>query len=79
VWKIGKGSVMPRSDFVEVEVTIEKACGGGLYDIKPSDGSTTIQAKLCGQMKKRVLPGDKVKIGVSPYDLTHGLVLRRHR
>lgn len=73
---------MPRSDFVEVEGTVEKACGGGLYDIKPSDGGTIIQAKLCGQMKKnhiRVLPGDRVKIGVSPYDLTHGLILRRHR
>ncbi len=73
---------MPKDDLVEIEGTIEKACGGGMYDIKTTDNNATIKARLCGQMKQRhirVLPGDKVKVGVSPYDLTHGLITWRFK
>ena len=73
---------MPKGDLVEVEGTIDRACGGGLYDIKPDNGGAIIQAKLCGQMKLRhirVMPGDRVRVGVSPYDLTHGLIQWRFK
>ncbi|MCK9567476.1 translation initiation factor IF-1 [Candidatus Pacearchaeota archaeon] len=73
---------MPKGDLVEIEGTIAKACGGGLYDIQPDKGGAVIQARLCGQMKQRhirVLPGDKVKVGISPYDLTHGLIQWRFK
>jgi translation initiation factor IF-1 len=73
---------MPKDDLVEIEGTIERSCGGGFYDIVPTAGGATLKAKLCGQMKQkhiRVLPGDRVKVGVSPYDLTHGLITWRFR
>ncbi|MDO8644224.1 MAG: translation initiation factor IF-1, partial [bacterium] len=38
--------------------------------------------KLCGKMKRfniRVIVGDKVTVGVSPYDPTHGLIVQRER
>lgn len=73
---------MPKGDLVEVEGTITDALGGGQYAIQPTDGSAVIRARLCGQMKQRhirVMPGDRVRVGVSPYDLTHGLIQWRFR
>jgi translation initiation factor IF-1 len=43
--------------------------------------SQELNAKLCGKMRRfsiKVLPGDKVTVGLSPYDLTHGLILYRN-
>lgn len=41
-----------------------------------------IQAKLSGRMRKfsiRVIQGDRVTVGLSPYDVTHGLILEREK
>jgi len=73
---------MPKGDLVDVDGTILDALGGGQYSIKPNDGGSTIRASLCGKMKQRhirVMPGDKVTVGVSPYDLTHGIITWRFK
>jgi translation initiation factor IF-1 len=73
---------MSKGDLVEIDGVIEKACGGGMYDIRPSDGGNILKAKLAGVMKQRhirVLVGDRVKVGVSPYDLTHGMITWRYK
>lgn len=77
---------MPRDDLVEVNGTILAALGGGQYEIQTAadkDGQrSTIRAQLCGKMKQnhiRVLPGDAVIVGVSPYDMTHGIITRRFK
>jgi translation initiation factor IF-1 len=73
---------MPKDDLVEVDGVILEAMGGGQYSIKPSDGSAIIRASLCGKMKQkhiRVMPGDRVTVGVSPYDLTHGIIIWRFK
>jgi len=44
------------------------------------DNGMTIRAVLSGRMKKfriRVLVGDRVRVSVSPYDPTHGLITYR--
>lgn len=67
---------MPKADLVEMTGVIKDALGGGQYSVEV-DGGTTIRATLAGKMKMqkiRVIAGDKVKVGVSPYDLTHGLI-----
>lgn len=54
---------------------------GGSYSIK-LDSGVTVNARLSGRMKKfkiRVLVGDRVTVGVSPYDPTHGLITHRQR
>jgi translation initiation factor IF-1 len=71
---------MPREDLVEIDGIIAKALGGGFYEIET--GGNGIRAKLSGKMKMnkiRVLPGDSVTVGVSPVDLTLGIIVRRHR
>jgi translation initiation factor IF-1 len=73
---------MPKDDLIEIEGTVTSALGGGQYEIKPSDNSATVRAQLCGRMKKngiRLILGDRVKVGVSPYDTSHGMVTWRIR
>jgi len=72
---------MPREDLLEMEGTLKEACGGGKYQVTLDTGNNVVLAQLCGKMKQnkiRVLPGDRVKVGVSPYDTSHGIILRRY-
>lgn len=73
---------MSKGDLIELEGTLTDALGGGQYGIKLEKGGSIVRARLGGKMKKnhiRVLPGDSVRVAVSPYDLTHGIIVRRHR
>jgi translation initiation factor IF-1 len=73
---------MSKGDHIELEGTVKEACGGGQYLIMPDEGQHPVRATLGGRLKKnhiRVLPGDRVKVSVSPYDLTHGMVTFRYR
>ncbi|MBI2082315.1 MAG: translation initiation factor IF-1 [Deltaproteobacteria bacterium] len=72
---------MSKDDLVKFEGQIKDATGGGNYMVALENG-VTVSTKLCGKMKRfkiRVIVGDKVTVGVSPYDPTHGLILHRHR
>ena len=73
---------MPKGDLIEMEGVILDALGGGQYSIKLNDGGNTVRAQLSGRMRRhhiKVTPGDKVRVAVSPYDLTHGLIVYRGR
>jgi translation initiation factor IF-1 len=70
---------MSSADHIELSRTIAAATGGGNFTILLDNG-VTINAKLSGKMKRfkiRIIPGDKVKVAVSPYDPTHGFVTHR--
>lgn len=70
---------MPKDDLIGVEGVVLDALGGGQYSIK-TEGAV-IRARLGGKLKKhhiRVLPGDKVEVAVSPYDMSHGMITYRH-
>lgn len=72
---------MPKDDLVNVEGKISNLSGGGVYSIALENG-LEISARLCGKMKRfkiKVVVGDRVTVGVSPYDPTHGLILHRHK
>ena len=46
------------------------------------DNGHEVMAHMSGKMKKhriRILPGDKVKVELSPYDLNRGRITYRHR
>lgn len=73
---------MPREDLVEVEGAVMDALGGGQYEIKLDGNESRVRAQLSGKMRRhhiRVLPGDRVRVAVSPYDMTHGLITFRHK
>ena len=54
---------------------------GGQFEVQ-TDAGATVRAQLSGRMRKhriRVILGDRVTVGLSPYDLTHGMITFRHR
>jgi len=72
---------MAKEDLAQCEGRIVDQVGGGIYGVELENG-IKIHAKLCGKMKRyriRVVVGDRVTVGVSPYDPTHGLLLHRFK
>jgi translation initiation factor IF-1 len=72
---------MAKDDLAQLDGKIVDALAGGLYKVQ-LDNNVEIMAKLCGKMRRfniRVVVGDKVTVGVSPYDPTHGLIMYRHK
>ena len=70
---------MARDDLINVEGTVEEIRAGGNFAVKTDMGPVII-AKLSGRMRRyhiRVVPGDRVTVGVSPYDPTKGLIVYR--
>lgn len=73
---------MPKGDLVELEGLVADALGGGQYQIQLEGQETLVRAQLSGRLRRnhiRVLPGDRVRVSVSPYDMTHGLISYRHK
>lgn len=72
---------MSRDDLAQMGGTVVEALSGGIFAVQLDNGKQ-IKAKLCGKMRKfriRVIVGDRVTIGLSPYDLSHGLILTREK
>ena len=73
---------MARDDLIQATGTVEKILGGGRYQINLDEGGQTVTAQLSGRMRRfriRVIPGDRVQVGLSPYDPTHGFITFRLR
>lgn len=72
---------MSREDLIKLDGKVSDATGGGNYVVLLDNG-VTVTARLAGKMKKfkiRIIVGDRVTVGVSPYDPTHGLITHRQR
>ena len=70
---------MSKKDLIQVSGAVEKILGGGRYQVK-LDNEHVITAQLSGRMRRfhiRVITGDRVTCGVSPYDPTHGFITYR--
>ena len=66
---------------IEVEGTIQEALSNGLFRVK-LDNDVVVLGHLGGKMRKfriKVLVGDRIKIELSPYDLTRGRITYRKR
>ena len=69
---------MSEGDVLEVEGEIREALGRGQFSIQLERGGGIVHAQLSGRMRRcrvRVLPGDRVRVAMSPYDLSHGLIV----
>lgn len=72
---------MAKEDLASVDGKVINMTGGGVYKIELDNGYP-VSAKLCGKMKRfkiKVVVGDRVTVGVSPYDTTNGLILHRFK
>lgn len=72
---------MSREDLVRFDGKVMDATGGGNYKVLLDNG-VAVFARISGKMKRfkiRILVGDRVTVGVSPYDPSHGLIIHRHK
>ena len=70
-----------KEEKIEVEGEVVEALPSTMFRVQ-IEGGHTVLAKISGKMRKhyiRILPGDKVKVELSPYDLTRGRITFRHR
>jgi translation initiation factor IF-1 len=68
-----------EKDVIELEGEVTEALPSALFRVKLETGSL-ILAHVSGKIRKhfiRILPGDKVKVELSPYDLTRGRITYR--
>ena len=66
-------------DVIEIEGTILESMPNAMFKVKLENGHE-ILAHISGKIRKnfiRILPGDKVKIEMTPYDLTKGRITFR--
>jgi translation initiation factor IF-1 len=70
-----------KEEKVEFEGEILEALGNGKFRIALDNGHETL-GYTAGKMRRfriRILPGDRIKVELSPYDLTRGRIVYRHR
>ena len=71
----------PASDKIEVMGTVTEALKGTQF-VVTLDNDHHVLAYPCGKMRKyyiRLLLGDRVKVELSPYDLTRGRIVYRYK
>lgn len=72
---------MTGKDLIEMEGEVTEALPNALFRVKLETGQI-ILAHVSGKIRKnfiRILPGDKVKVELSPYDLSRGRITFRMR
>lgn len=70
---------MSRQDVIRTHGTVREAFAGERYAVELDNG-VRISATLSGRIRQnhiRVMPGDRVEVELSPYDLTHGRISYR--
>ena len=71
-----------KEEKIEVEGEVVEALPSTMFRVHIDDLDTNVLATISGKMRKhyiRILPGDRVKVELSPYDLTRGRITYRHR
>ncbi|MBM4122141.1 MAG: translation initiation factor IF-1 [Nitrospira sp.] len=72
---------MPKEDVIEVQGTVSETLPNAMFRVK-LDNDHVILAHISGKMRMhfiRILPGDKVTVEMSPYDLTRGRITYRFK
>ena len=72
---------MAKQDVIEVEGTVVEALPNAMFQVELENGHR-ILAHISGKLRMnfiRIIPGDKVTVELSPYDLTRGRITWRGR
>jgi len=73
---------MAKEDAIEVTATVLEALPNAMFRVELDNGKHQALAHISGKMRKnfiRILPGDKVAVELSPYDLTRGRIVFRYK
>ena len=74
-------SNMAKTDLIKLDGTISEALSNAMFRVK-LENEHEILATISGKMRMhyiRILPGDKVAVEMSPYDLTRGRITFRYK
>lgn len=70
---------MPKEEPIRVEAVVKEALPNAMFRVELSNGHKVL-AHVSGKMRMhfiRILPGDKVTVEMSPYDLDKGRIIYR--
>ncbi len=70
---------MPKEDIIEVEGKVVEALPNAMFQVELDNGHKVL-AHISGKLRMnfiKILPGDKVTLELSPYDLTRGRITWR--
>ena len=74
-------SASPKEEAIEVEGTIIEPLPNAMFRVELANGHRVL-AHVSGKIRMnfiRILPGDRVLVELSPYDLTHGRITYRYK
>ena len=72
---------MAKEEAIQVEATVLEPLPNAMFRVKLDNGHVVL-AHISGKMRKfyiRILPGDRVTVELSPYDLTRGRITYREK
>ena len=73
--------VVPKEDHIQLTGTVTQVLPGTMFRVALPNGHEVL-AHISGKMRKnfiRILPGDRVLVELSPYDLTRGRIVYRYK
>lgn len=76
-----KNSASGRKDVISLEGTVLEALPNATFKVE-TEGGQEVLAHISGKMRMhfiKILPGDRVTLELSPYDLTRGRITFRHK
>jgi translation initiation factor IF-1 len=72
---------MAKEELIEVEGTVKESLPNAMFRVE-LENQHIVLAHISGKIRKhfiRILPGDKVKLELSPYDLNRGRITYRNK
>ena len=72
---------MPKDDVIKVDGVVKELLPNTMFKVELPNGHVVL-AHISGKLRMnfiKILPGDKVKIEISPYDLTQGRITWRDK
>ena len=72
---------MAKEEAIEMQATVLETLPNATFKVELENGHKVL-AHISGKMRKnfiRILPGDKVLVELSPYDLTRGRIVYRYK
>jgi translation initiation factor IF-1 len=73
---------MPKEEAIEIDGVVEEILPGGQFRVRLDGGDRFVLVYTAGKMRKnriRTAVGDRVTVEMTPYDLTRGRLVFRHR
>jgi translation initiation factor IF-1 len=75
-------ALMPKEEKVELEGEVVEALPNAMFRVKLDNMDRVVLGHVAGKMRRfriRILPGDRVRVELSPYDLDRARIVYRHR